>query len=325
MASPRTHSPALIRPFRRDDRQQVTDLVNAHIGAVVPGAAVSVNAVLSQLEREPGEFIVDPWVRERRTLVAEQRGRVVAAAHLLRYGAGEDVGEAYREAGEIRWLLCWPDATYWPDAASAGDTLAAACLAQFARWDVSRRYADGELPARGVYGLPEQWPHVRAILERAGFVHQGHTEIVLLAAVAGLAAPGQAPIAGMTVRRTVGVNGTRLSACLDGEVVGYVEVDTNLVEAGRLARPDGWADVGNLDVAEPYRRRGVATWLMGQAAEWLRLGGVRWLLAYAIDGRDDGRLALLARLGFRQLSRTDRGWVHRPGRAGGHGGSAADS
>jgi len=30
--------------------------------------------------------------------------------------------------------------------------------------------ADGALPAHGVYGLPEQWPHVHAILDRAGFV-----------------------------------------------------------------------------------------------------------------------------------------------------------
>ena len=72
-----------VRPFRRSDRDQLTDLLNAHAEAVVPGMSVPVNAVLSQLERDPGEFIVGPWVSERATLVAEQRGRV-AAAHLLR-------------------------------------------------------------------------------------------------------------------------------------------------------------------------------------------------------------------------------------------------
>jgi hypothetical protein len=79
-------STILVRPSRRADREQLAALVNAHIQAVVPGVAVSVNTVLSQLERNPGEFIVDPWVAERATLVAEQRGRVVAAAHLLRCG-----------------------------------------------------------------------------------------------------------------------------------------------------------------------------------------------------------------------------------------------
>jgi hypothetical protein len=67
-----------VRPFRRDDREQLTGLVNAHVPAVVPGMSVSVNRVMSQLERDPGEFIVDPWVSERATLVAEQRRRIVA-------------------------------------------------------------------------------------------------------------------------------------------------------------------------------------------------------------------------------------------------------
>ena len=89
-----------VRPFRRPDREQLTALVNAHVQAVVPGVSVSVNTVMSQLERDPGEFIVDPWVAERSTLLAEQRGRVAAAAHLLRYGAGAEVGETIRGTGE---------------------------------------------------------------------------------------------------------------------------------------------------------------------------------------------------------------------------------
>jgi len=89
-----------VRPFHRRDRQQLADLVNAHAAAVVPGMGVSVSAVLSELERQPGEFIVDPWVSERATLVAEQRDRVAAAAHLLRYYADERVGRL--TAGLVR-------------------------------------------------------------------------------------------------------------------------------------------------------------------------------------------------------------------------------
>ena len=100
-----------VRPFRRAHRDQLTALVNAHAQAVVPSVVVSVNTVLSQLEAEPGEFIVDPWVDRRATLVAEQRGRV-AAAHLLRYRGGGAGGESYRDVGEIRWLLCWPPAPF---------------------------------------------------------------------------------------------------------------------------------------------------------------------------------------------------------------------
>lgn len=49
-----------VRPFHRRDRQQLTDLVNAHAQAVVPGMGVSVSALLSELECQPGEFIIDP-------------------------------------------------------------------------------------------------------------------------------------------------------------------------------------------------------------------------------------------------------------------------
>jgi hypothetical protein len=114
--------PALeVRPFRRADRDQLTDLVNMHVAAVVPGVSVSVNTVLSDLERQPGEFITDPWVAERTTLVAEQREYVVAAAHLLRYRADAEVGESYRDAAEINWFVCRPAASFWPDADQAAD------------------------------------------------------------------------------------------------------------------------------------------------------------------------------------------------------------
>ena len=114
-----------IRAFRRADRDQLARLVNSHAAAVMPGASVSVNTVLSQLEREPDEFIVDPWVSERRTLVAEQSGAIVAAALMLRYRADTDVGETYRNAGEIRWLLFWPmapaDNPFWEDGHAAAN------------------------------------------------------------------------------------------------------------------------------------------------------------------------------------------------------------
>ena len=96
--------------------------------------------------------------------------------------------------------------------------------------------------------------------------------------------------------------------------VGYIEVDTNLAEGGRLAHLGGWADVGNFHVGEAYRRRGVAIWLAGHAADWLRLARVERLLAYAWP-EEDAMLALLARLGFRQLTRTQRGWTREPGPA----------
>ncbi|MEO3923637.1 GNAT family N-acetyltransferase [Micromonosporaceae bacterium B7E4] len=294
-----------VRRFARSDREQVTALVNAHIGAVLPNVSVSVQGLLSQLEREPGEFVVDPWVAERMALVAEQRGRIVAAALLLRYRRDEDVAERYRGAGEIRWLVCWPEAPYWPDAAEAGDLLAAACLAQFARWNANPRYADGALPAPGVYGVPEQWPHVAAIYRRAGFRAEGRTEVVLVADVADLLRSGPPPLPGLAPIRTVGGNGTRISAVRDEAVLGFVEVDTNLDTGTRMTRLGGWADVGELWVAESHRRQGIGGWLLGQAAAWLRLGEVTRLLDYA-DADQADYLAFLAATGFSTVTRTVR-------------------
>ena len=119
------------------------------------------------------------------------------------------------------------------------------------------------------------------------------------------------------------MNGTRLSAVLDGQVIGYIEVE--IFEDGeRQSRHGGWADVGNLHVAGDYRRRGVATWLLGQAAGWLRLAQVTRLLDYASletgpdgpdgpDGPGDaGYRAFLAASHFTELTRTRRGWTRNP-------------
>ncbi len=307
-----------VRSFHRSDRDQLTDLVNAHACAVIPGMATSVAALLSSLERQPGEAIVDPWVAERATLVAEQQGRVVAAAHLLRYYSDERAGRAYRGLGEINWLVFWPKAPsgnpYWTDATEAAKALMAECLGQFGRWGVTSQGADGDLPVPGVYGIPEQWPHVRALYESAGFRQTGHTEIVYLARVADLPRP-RPPMAGVTAARSVGINGTRLSAVLGDEVIGYIEVE--LREGGeRLPRHGGWADVGNLHVLEGHQRCGVGSWLLGQAADWLDMAQVDRLLDYSYlnshnpDNSDPAPYqAFLAKSGFRELTRTARGWT----------------
>ena len=305
-----------VRPFRRRDREQLTGLVNAHAAAVVPGQGVSVSALLSHLERQPGEAIVDPWVSERLTLVAEQQDRVVAAAHLLRYFADERAGQAYRGNGEIHWLVFWPEAPdgnpCWPDATEAAGQLIAACIRQLDDWGVASQDAGGELPVPGIYGIPGQWPHISALYERAGFAHTGDTEVVYLAVVDELARTGPAPVPGLTVQRSVGMNGTRLSAVRDADVLGYVEVEV-FDDGERLSRRGGWADIGNLQVAEPYRRRGVATWLLGQAADWLRLAQVSRLLDYApLDESAAGYRAFLAAAGFQELTRTRRGWTRTP-------------
>lgn len=302
--------PALeVRPFRRADRDQLTELINLHVATVVPGVSVSVNTVLSALERQPDEFITDPWVSERVTLVAEQRDHVVAAAHLLRYRADDEVGADHRDIGEIDWFVHRPPATFWPDSDEAADLLMSACLARLARWNVRARYASGDLPAPAVYGLPRNWPHIRALYERSGFRHVGDTEVVLIARTTDL--PLHKPRPGVTVDRTLGECGTRLTAYADGRALGFIEVDTALSRPERHTRGLGLADIGNLHIDPTALGEGLEHWLLGQAADWLRLCGVDRLLAYeaAADGTT---IDHLTSAGFRELTRTDRGWEHRP-------------
>ena len=292
-----------VRRFRRDDRVQLTALVNGHVGAVMPGVSVSVNTVLSQIERDPGEFIVDPWVDERLTLVAEERARIVGAAHLLRYRSDEDVPEDFRGAGEIKWFLFWPPAPYWRSDDDVAPKLMDASINALQALGCDTLWADGALPAPGVYGIPDQWPHVASAYERVGFEHGGRVETILIVDVADLAAGPELP--GVSVRRSVGINGTRLTATKDDEDLGFIEVDVSLGDA-RQGAPS-LADISELEVDEAHRGRGVGRWLIGQAAAWLRLGRVERLITYA-EGDEDPCLAFLQHVGFRVLTRTRRGW-----------------
>lgn len=296
-----------VRPFRREDRDQLTALVNAHAAAVVPGAGVSVNTVVSALERSPEEYVTDPWVAERATLVVEDRRRIVAAAHLLRHRNDPDVGEDYRDTGRIEWFVHVPS-----DGDEAARLLVSACLAQLGRWHVRARFADGKLPVPGVYGIPGAWPHVRSVLEGAGFAHTGDVEVLLLAPVAALPEPGPAPLPGLTLHRVLGPLGTRLSARAEGTEVAYVELDTHLDRPERHARPGGLADIADLGLPdEPVP--GLPEWLLGEARRWLELCGVDKLLTYADpdDADEAEEIALLTGLGFHELGRTARGWTHR--------------
>jgi hypothetical protein len=66
--------------------------------------------------------------------------------------------------------------------------------------------------------------------------------------------------------------------------------------------------LGQLHLLRYRADAGVGTRLLCAAAEWLDLGGVALLLAYATPEQEDMR-ALLAACRFRELTRTRRAWT----------------
>ncbi len=269
---------------------------------------MSVNTVMSQLEREPGDAVVDPWVIERKTLVAVHRDAIGAAAHLHRFGGGDQVSDSYRDSASIHWLVAGRNAT------DAADALMAECLRVMDGWESRCQYAGGELPSFAPYGVSGAWPHIRELYIRSGFVCRGRVEIILATEVASLPTTTASPLDGLTVTRTVGATGVRFSAVLDGEAIGMIEVEMRTQSDGRL-RQLGWADIGNLCVNEQHRRRGIASWLLGIAADWLRLGGIERLLTYAWP-EQKGELAFVTLHGFSELVRTERGWIRERAQGG---------
>jgi GNAT superfamily N-acetyltransferase len=183
-----------------------------------------------------------------------------------------------------------------------------ACLEQLERWGVTTQLADGALPLPGVYGVPEEWPHIRSMYVSHGFVHEGHVEVVYMANVRDIPR-SEPPIAGMRIRRSVGINGTRLTAMLGDDELGYVEVDSR-EEPGRQPLHGGWADIGNQHVVEAYRRKRVGTYLIGQAADWLDLARLDRVLDYAWP-EQHAYDAFLRAVGFQSLTRTAGGGARR--------------
>lgn len=289
-----------VRPFERRDRDQLTELVNLHIAAVLPGVAVSVNTVMSQLEREPQETIVDPWVIDRRCMVAiDDEGRVHASALLHRFGRGPGVSPDFVNSGEIRWLI------FRPDRLDDGRRLLDVCMALLDEWQVEARYADGSLPAPACCGVPDTWPHVRALYSEAGFA-PSRQETVLRVRCADLIQGHRPPV---QVDRSVGVLGTRLTLSENRAPVGFIEVCQLTTEPARGYSSMGRADVGNLHVEMGVDPEAVVPQLYSAGAAWLLQGGIETLMEYHSDEDPNEHLQLLEQCGFEVLVTNARGWA----------------
>jgi GNAT superfamily N-acetyltransferase len=292
-------------PFAPDHLDQLTELLNAHLEAVVPGVAVPGAHLAERLVRDPGEAIVDPWVVRRRTLVAVERDRVVAASHLLHYGATSEVGPGYRNVGEIAWLVAWPSAC------AAAEAVLAAGLHQLDNWGTEAPWlCTGSMFVPTVSGVPDTWPHIAAILRAAGYAPEPEREEVLYGGHIDHLEPPAPPIEGLVLARRMCDFAPRFAAELGGETIGLFDVRGDVTGGGVLPALAGWAEPWNLWVDERHRSQGVGSWLVRSATPYLRLGGCdRMLVTVAVDDERAGAGRFYERLGLVRLARLDRAWT----------------
>jgi GNAT superfamily N-acetyltransferase len=292
-------------PFAPDHLDQLAGLLNAHLDAAVPGFALPAAYLAERLVRDPGEAIVDPWVVRRRTLVAVERDRVVAAVHLLRYGATPEVGPAFRNMGEVAWLVAWPSS------GDAAEAVLAAGLRRLADWGAEAPWlCTGSMFVPTVSGVPETWPHIAAVLRGAGYAPEAEREEILYAGrIDHLEPPPAPPIEGLALARRMSDFAPRFAAELAGETVGLFDVSSDVGNDGALPALAGWADPWNLWVDERYRSQGVGSWLVRSAVPYLRLAGCdRMLVTVAVDSERAGAGRFYERLGLVRLARLDRAW-----------------
>lgn len=297
-----------VRTFNRSDRDQLLSLVNHHIAACRPGGSIPAATLLSQLEKDSSEYITEPWVIARHTIVALENDRLVAAAHLKRYGDDSRVSPSYANAAAIDWFV------FWPDQPEAGRAVLQASIEHLRGWNPRILYADGGAFALATYGVPDAWPHVAQALMDAGFTDKGgQVEMILAGHLADVPPPGDLPIPDLAIRRVVGPLGVAFEAVLDDVVVGVFETEDGYTRGGSVMTLAGWADESNHWVREDLRGRGIGTWLFRHGCDWLRLGGSTRLLAYATEDEGFSRTeAYYASHGLRTIGRTRRGWWRDP-------------
>ena len=298
----------LIEPHRPFHLPQLHQLVNCHLSGVVPGWGLPASVIARSLRLRRGTAL-DPWVVEQATLCAVDGRRLIGAVHLLRYGGGAEVGEGYRGAAEIAWLL------FWPEAHAAAERLLVGAHELLREWEATRVYAcDTSLPVPVVSGVPESWPHVSDALTRAGFAPVPSVEETLYGGeLVAAGDPEPPPFPGLTVLRAVESGVHRFRAELDGAEVGGCSWSADLSLGGALPALAGWAELVTLRVGEHWRGRGIGTWMVRQAAARLRSLGVGRVVI-AVTAHDDacGLGRFYRRVGWEPLVRLERGWTTAP-------------
>jgi GNAT superfamily N-acetyltransferase len=297
-----------IEPYNTHHLPELQRLVNHHLSVMIPGWSLPASYIEQHLQRNPHQPIIDPWVAERKTLLAIEKRRVVAAAHLLRYGTEDDVGKDYKGVGDIAWLLAWGENL---DEAAG---LLNAAHEQMDTWKATQIFAwDSHLPATLSMGIAEVWPHLIQLFTQNGYAPH-RSEALYGGWLRDIPAPTSPPLEGLTFKRSVGqIWGVNFVAHIGDEEIGFCECVPDLTEGGALPSLRGWAELGNLWIDDVWRGHGIGTWLVRHAVEWLRLAGCdRIVLACDQDDEAAGAGRFYRRFGWDVFTRIHDGWSRTP-------------
>ena len=284
-----------IAPLDRSHLPQVLALVNSHLSTAIPGWSLTADYFWERLKSEPQEYITDPWVVERKSIVGIVRDRVCAAAHLRRYG--DDT--RWKGVGDIDWIL------FWPGEREAGAAVLTECRRQMNAWQVVDEQISGPLPVPVCVGIPNVWPHISDLVEQFGYsANEDVDESVYGGTLNGISALGESPVSDVTIHRDAGKFGTRFVARLDGQDIAHCECIADLTEGGQLPALAGWAELSELATSETMRNQGVGSWVVRHAVEWLRLAKCdRIVLSVARDDEKAGAGRFYQRFGWMPLVR----------------------
>jgi ribosomal protein S18 acetylase RimI-like enzyme len=252
----------------------LTPLVNQHMRLVPPGwefTEEQVTRVIASANSLWRHHHPDVEAGDLDTFCLLDSGRLVAAAQLNHYAADPEDQDS---APETYVLWAFAD----PQVDGAADALFAEIVrrARGAKIDAGSRHAFGV----GWLGLPVVWPHLVDAAARHGFVAKWEWVIMTGEAAPLVAAAQPAPPGELSWRVDEQAREWNLTLRRDGEMVAECQVWGIPPHFAGCPEFDEWAVVEWIGVEEPFRRQGLARFLLREQARFHATRGIAHFLLY---------------------------------------------
>jgi GNAT superfamily N-acetyltransferase len=282
---------------------QLTTLVNQHLSTAIPGVWLTSTHLMQRLYRHPEQYVTDPWVSERHTLCCIDNGRVIGAAHVLRYRDDHEVGDSLRGMAEIAWMV------FYPDHAQAAHALYDAIALVCKTWGKTVMFAcENGFAITTLHGIPTTWEHLITFFETHTALRSDTVEYVYCGDIADMPPRPANPLLRIT-RAFRDDRGLTFIGVMDGEEIGVCQVDVELTSGGALPHMSRFAEITNMQVEAANRGMGYGAVLLGHAAAYARqCGASRLILTTDHDDHARGSGAFYRACGLELTATLRIGW-----------------